>query len=579
MTPHSAAPSQSIEQTLHRRLRDLREIASRLKDSRMTPLQLSHAIVEHKLADTQTREFFGDLPEDEKHYWIASLYALLMPTGRRRRLAAYFTPPYLAQHAIDVLIEAGIDPCSHRILDPASGGATFLVPLATRIARDLRRRGQDSRSVLQIIEAKLAGIEIEPRLARLSHILLADVLQREITEADRGLSVPVQRTNTLKLQAPDHLFDAIIGNPPYGRVFRPSKELLARFAPVITDGYVNLYALFIEQALRWVRPGGVICLIVPMSFVGGPYFTALRKRILEAAHVLRVDPIYKRSDVFLDVLYDVCVLGLRKRNGPKSVSPATSSLLLIDELPRLLGRLDLPSPPSERVWGLPDGAQDDQLFRDGLETLGDYGYITKTGYFVWNREQHRHRTGTKLRPTEVPLYWAHNVKPNIICEPLEGPSDSKRISFVTIAKDSTAIVRTDAIILQRTSNRQQKRRLIAGLILKGKVHGSRGFVSENHTILIIPDLGRPQGVPLKMLCRLLNTAPVDARFRRISGSVNVSTKALRQLPLPAASAVHAAFVPGILDDEAAETAYTASLQRDDGRLPTEIVTTDAGYGG
>jgi hypothetical protein len=52
-----------------------------------------------------------------------------------------------------------------------------------------------------------------------------------------------------------------------------------------------------------------------MSFVGGPYFANLRKRILEAAHVLKLDPIDKRRDVFLDVLYDVCVLMLRKKGG------------------------------------------------------------------------------------------------------------------------------------------------------------------------------------------------------------------------------------------------------------------------
>jgi len=37
-------------------------------------------------------------------------------------------------------------------------------------------------------------------------------------------------------------------------------------------------------------PGRIICLIIPMSFVGGPYFAALRKRILKKASVLRLDP-------------------------------------------------------------------------------------------------------------------------------------------------------------------------------------------------------------------------------------------------------------------------------------------------
>ena len=101
-------PTSEQTPTLNRRLRDLRLIASKLKRSRMTPLQVCEAIIEKRLANREARTFFSDLPSDERHYWIASLYALLMPKARRRRLAAYFTPPHLAHHAIDVLVEAGI---------------------------------------------------------------------------------------------------------------------------------------------------------------------------------------------------------------------------------------------------------------------------------------------------------------------------------------------------------------------------------------------------------------------------------------------------------------------------------------
>ena len=168
--------------------------------------------------------------------------------------------------------------------------------------------------------------------------------------------------------------------------------------------------------------------------------------------------------------------------------------------------------------------------------------------------------GFQARVTEVPLYWAHNVKPNRVCVPLAGEPGSQRIGLVKISKDSSAIVRTDALVLQRTTNRRQKRRLIAGVIRQKSVPGGRGFVSENHTILVLPDPDRPQRIPLRTLCRLLNTAAIDGRFRRISGSVSVSTKVLRDLPLPAASAVSAAFVPGVPDDEAATEAYAVSLK-------------------
>ncbi len=559
MRSQFAAETGDTERALTRRLRDLREISNRLKRAKMTPLQVCQAIIENRLLDGESQQFFAGLPHDEKHYWVASLYALLMPKGRRRQLAVYFTPPQLVEHAIDALIEAGFDPCKHRTLDPASGGAAFLVPLARRIALALRERGRDSGSILETIESRLEGVEIEPHLTKLSHLLLADLLHDEIVDAGRSLNVKVLRANALKQREPERYFDAIIGNPPYGRIFRPSKELLTSFAPVITHGYVNLYALFIEQAIRWVRPGGIISLIVPTSFIGGPNFGALRKRILQSAQVQRVDPVDKRSDVFLDVLYDVCTLVLKKKNGEDAATMATSSLLRIGASPQELGHLDLPQVPSNRVWALPDGMLDDQLFHEGLETLADYGYVTRTGYFVWNRERHRHRSGFKPRPTEVPLYWAHNIRANRVCAPLDGEHGSQRIGLVKIPKDSSAIVRTDALLLQRTTNRRQKRRLVAGVIRQKSVPGGQGFVCENHTILVLPDPVRPQRIPLRTLCRLLNTAAVDGRFRRISGSVSVSTKALRELPLPAVSSVLAAFLPRVPAEEAASEAYAASL--------------------
>src|SRR5947207_14215505 len=97
-----ATNTEAPDLALSRRLRDLRQITSTLQKSEVTPLQACQAVVENRFLDLSTRSFFRGLPEDEKHYWIASLYALLMPKARRRRLAAYFTPPHLARYAIDL---------------------------------------------------------------------------------------------------------------------------------------------------------------------------------------------------------------------------------------------------------------------------------------------------------------------------------------------------------------------------------------------------------------------------------------------------------------------------------------------
>lgn len=553
MTPSPQQSPQSHPRILQRRLQTLRRLALRFKGSKMTALQLCKALLENRLIDPETREFFTALPASERHYWIASLYALRMRKARRRKLAAYFTPPHLAQYALDVLRAAGVEPGQARILDPASGGAAFLVPLAAQIAQGLRKRSARATQILGAVESTLAGVEIEEDLATLARALVADVLKTELARTGRQLKLQIQTADTLSLEPPKQLYDAVVGNPPYGRVFKPTKRMLREFAPVITDGYVNLYSLFIDRAIRWVKPGGVVCLIVPVSFVGGPHFASLRRRILVDAQVLRLDLIDKRSDVFLDVLYDICVLVLRKRDGAEKAVRASSALLEIDEDPQDLGCVDLPSVASDRIWALPDGTQD-PLFSAGFETLQDYGYIARTGYFVWNREQHRYRTGNVPRPTEVPLYWAHNIRPNALCRP-HADREEDRLGFVKVEEAQKAVISSDAVMVQRTSNRRQKRRLIAGLIRQSGVPGGRGFLTENHTILLLPDPDTKQTVTLATLCKLLNSAAVDARFRRMSGSVSVSTKALRVLPLPRAACVREAFVAGRSSEEAATLAY------------------------
>src|ERR1700733_4459450 len=159
--------------------------------------------------------------------------------------------------------------------------------------------------------------------------------------------------------------------------------------------------------------------------------------------------------------------------------------LLIDRPHCDLGALELPEQPSGHVWALPDPEAEQPLFQRGLATLGVYGYLVKAGYFVWNREKHRYRIARRPRTTEVPLFWAHNIRANEACAPRDGNAGQN--GFFAIDGGSSAIIKSDAVILQRTSNRRQKRRLIAAAIEQVAIIGGRGFVTENHTIVIVPD--------------------------------------------------------------------------------------------
>lgn len=541
-----------------RGVREIRAVAATLSVA-ADPLLVCKEIVDNRFRNDTIRAFFEGLPEEHRHYWIASLYALLMGSDRRKQLAAYFTPPHLVDYCIDVLSQHGVQVGKDRILDPSSGGAAFLVPLAQRIVRDGRRSGMPDNHILESITTSLFGIEIDAGLSNLSRTLMERVLDAAGIACD-PTSFAIVNADTLDTRAPDQLFDAVIGNPPYGRVRRP-EVYLERFRDVVSASYFNLYALFIEAALRWTKPGGLICLVVPTSFIGGPYFEKLRASMTRNAYVVQLDPVNQREDLFLDVLYDVCVLVLRKKGQAVSRPVPSSHLLHVDRPPEPLGVPDIPTDDgSSRIWAMPSGASI-PYFQPGLARLQDYGYRAKVGYFVWNREKERYATRPKgPQEGEVPLYWAHGVKANEEAQPNDRKNSSGDIGVVSFPGSSPAVIQSDAIILQRTTNKRQNRRLVAGLIYSDRVPGNAGFVSENHTILVLPIDGKEQRVTLETLCRLLNTSAVDERFRRISGTVSVSSKALAVLPLPRVEEITALF--GACDDEvAARMAYERSLAK------------------
>jgi adenine-specific DNA-methyltransferase len=95
------------------------------------------------------------------------------------------------------------------------------------------------------------------------------------------------------------------------------------------------------------------------------------------------------------------------------------------------------------------------------------------------------------------------------------------------------------------------------LVDRSSIAQWKGFVSENHTIVIT---GSSED-DLSLLAMLLNTKAVDERYRAVSGTATVSVKLLRDLDLPSPQSFHAALSDGYDAEEAAVIAY-----RERGRL-------------
>jgi type I restriction-modification system DNA methylase subunit len=83
-------------------------------------------------------------------------------------------------------------------------------------------------------------------------------------------------------------FSIVIGNPPYSsKQSIETKRYRAFFECV--EYKCDPYAFFIEFALRAVRPGGVVALIVPVTWMTNVYYEKLRRRLIDSKSLLQVN--------------------------------------------------------------------------------------------------------------------------------------------------------------------------------------------------------------------------------------------------------------------------------------------------
>lgn len=470
---------------------------------------------------------------DERHYWIGTFYSLLLPVADRRSQAVYFTPPHLAKAVITLVGKHGFDFREHTAVDPAAGGAAFL----STIAAEMRTNRIRTDTIIK----RLHGIEIDSGLARLSEALIGNRIGAVI---DNGSIVKV--ANSLSLRKLD-TYDLVLANPPYGRVSLaeyPDEKWLE----VCHPGHINKYALFTQLCFRLAKPGGLVGLVLPSSFIAGPLYDRLRSFLRAHGEILTVGAVIDRQDVFADVAQDVSVIIARAGAAHKFTCTVAFGQFTGREPFKAHSATSLPWRTGDR-WTIPVTSSGLAV---GGATLEDYGATVRSGYFVWNREQERLKTFSRSKLV-VPLVWAENIQAGKFCRPAARTGEG--VDYVRFEEESPAIIRTEAVVMQRTTNSRQPRRLIAARISPSVLKKRGGFVSENHTLTITAK----DHDTLDTLCVLLNSAAVDARYRQLSGTASISVKLLREMDLPKPEALRQALLKYRSKERAVEAAYAASL--------------------
>jgi adenine-specific DNA-methyltransferase len=475
---------------------------------------------------------------------VASAYTIVIDQQRRKELGIYFTPPHLVDHLLSRLVSSGYDPATARTHDPAAGGAAFIVPLARYISDRLVGSGVEAAAIPGILRDRLSGMEIEPELADIANILFRRLLREEF-----ALDVP---DDLVLIESGDSLVsatvscDAIVGNPPYGKLGMKRQKLWQETFADVAYGQLNLYAMFVRQALDRVPIDGFVAFVVPTSFIGSPDYVKFRRRIVELADVQFLDVIEKRSNQFLDVIQDACFLVLRKRDDARPVAPGfQSAVVYADGGTRPLGEglVTLDGSP----WRIPDAN-----LTLGSRKLADYGYRASVGHIVPNRVPDS--LFDEKDKGRWPLVWAKAITPDGQFEFERGRAHMGKI-WVEADAGVSYLIRTPAVVIQRTSNRKQSRRINAAAVPAKFITKHGGFIGENHVIVVVPD-GPTQTITPEDLAVLFASKAVNDRFGKMCGTVTVSARLLAQLDLPdEASLQGLAGRPADEIDAIAEKAY------------------------
>jgi len=187
-------------------------------------------------------------------------------------------------------------------------------------------------------------------------------------------------------------FDAVIGNPPYGIVFDiPEKNYIEETFPSFIRNN-DLYAAFAEGGTGLLQSNGLTAMIVPNTFIMGPYFNRLKQYWLDVAQVVFIDD-FGYTTLFPDPNVFSAIYLCRKDEAGCTRETSLRDACVLDSRVRYLDVHNalLPSLPLER-WK-PFSPVTQKAFGNSL-ALGDLCVVKDVGFNYWTKGRGKRRGGS-----------------------------------------------------------------------------------------------------------------------------------------------------------------------------------------
>lgn len=410
---------------------------------------------------------------------LGLLYISLKNTGSRKSSGIYYTPAHIVDQMVQPLISQTGSSCPDMI-DPCCGTGNFLLSLAKSPYGAARLHGQDVDPVaVTLTRINLALCPKRPDL---------NTLYKNITCGDTLHSLPHKE------------YGLIVGNPPWG-----SLSLHARHVD-----HMDSCALFLEQAIGRLSPGGTLSFVLPESLLTVRSHKKIRQLLLSRTQINRIDYL---GNIFDGVQCPAVILTLQHSGKPCSakgicIHSAGHDFLIRKERNLSAERICLRT--TDREYALLQKLE----HTPGCITLkgkADFalGIVTGNNQALLADQNHEN-TEPVLKGAELRKYRFMPPSQSIVYQPEK---------FQQTAPEQ--LYRAPEKLLYR---------FVGGCLVFA--YDNQGTLSLNSCNIVIP---RAEGFCIKYILAALNSRAMQFYFTQTFSSVKILRSHIEALPIPAAN--------------------------------------------
>ena len=218
----------------------------------------------------------------------------------------FSTPPQLVSRILDACgYHAERDLTPLRVLDPACGSGNFLAEAASRLLASGQRLEYRAATLATLMRNNLWGFDPDP-----VSCFLAEMQLRAVLPANRHKTAPplhIHQADGLIFpwEQSEHI-DIFLTNPPY---LAAKNNDLSGYLFTRQRGQSDSYLLFLDLALRVVRPGGWIGLVLPDPVLARMSAARERRRLLTET---TIHHLWHLSGVFKAYVGAVIIIAQKK---------------------------------------------------------------------------------------------------------------------------------------------------------------------------------------------------------------------------------------------------------------------------